>query len=77
MASFDFDGLIIEATRTETSNNAIEFSVTAERSPVWNFAIFCEFDESWENARLSIDPENSDVPLKAVQWAIEYSRENL
>jgi len=76
MAVFDLDGFRVETVRSESGDDAIEFTVNSDSSITWRFAILWHAGEPWEAARLAIDPHNSDVPLRAIEWAIGYSREN-
>jgi hypothetical protein len=67
----------IEPIRTEGSDLAIEFRVVVQGCVTWNFAIVREFEESWGSAKLECDPQGGGIPLKAIIWAIEFSKNSL
>ncbi|MET9323254.1 hypothetical protein ABZX75_24080 [Streptomyces sp. NPDC003038] len=70
--------MAISTAGTDGDDRVIEFLVTPRAGTETGcFAIYREYEQGWEAARLAIDPHSGSVPVAAVEWAIEFAREYL
>ncbi|MGW0362211.1 hypothetical protein [Streptomyces sp. NPDC002990] len=70
--------MAISTAGSDGDDRVIEFLVTSGGSAETGcFAIYREYGQGWEDARLSLDPQSGSVPVAAVEWAIEFAREYL
>lgn len=74
---FQVGQMAVQVVRTAGEDYAIEFRVEEPSGEVSHFAILWENEDSyWDQAKISMDPKGGNIPVKAMEWAMEYARMN-